>query len=102
MTVNSLPPADRLAISDKPTLMLEALPNGNFKVKSNSLDGDKVILAGEVLKVRWFEGRLRICRKDRLPDVGDPPRVPSDYDPYGPGQTDDDLLVEQETERADE
>ena len=102
MTTNSLPPADRLAISDKPTLALEALPNGNFKVKSNSLDGEKTILATEVLEVWWFEGRLQIARKERLPDAGDPPRLPSDYDPYGPGQTDDDLLVEQETEKADE
>ena len=102
MNIKSLPPADRLAISDKPTLVLEALPNGNFKVRSNSLGGDKVILAGEVLEVRWFEGRLRMARKDRLPDAGDPPRVPSDYDPYGPGQTDDDLPIEQEPEKVDE
>ena len=76
MTVNSLPPADRLAISDKPTLMLEHPPNGNFKVNSNSLDGEKTILANEVLEIRWFEGRLRITRKGRLPDAGDPPRLP--------------------------
>ena len=82
MNTNSLPRADRLAISDKPTLVLEALPNGNFKVKSNSLDGEKTILATEVLEVRSFEGRLRVAREDRLPDVGDPPRV--------------DLLVEQD------
>jgi hypothetical protein len=58
------------------------------KLKS-SLRG---ILADQVLEVRSFEGKIRIGRKARLPDAGDPSRVASDYDPY---QTDDDLLLEE-------
>lgn len=48
-----------------------------------------------MLEVRFLDGRIRIARKERLPNAGDPPRVPSTYDPYGPGETDDDLLIEE-------
>ena len=73
------------ALTDKATLVLEKLPDGKIKVTSNSFVEDKVVLPDQVLEVRHFEGKIRIARKDRLPDAGDPPRTPSTYDPYGGG-----------------
>jgi hypothetical protein len=93
MVENTLPAVEPLAVSDKCTLVLEKLADGKIRVTSTSLVEDKVILAGQVLEARSLDGRIRLARKERLPDAGDPPRVPSDYDPY---QTDDDLLVEQD------
>ena len=82
---NSLASADRLALTDKATLVLEKLPDGKIKATSNSFDEPKVIGVDQVLEARFFEGKVRIARKERLPDAGDPPRTPSTYDPYGPG-----------------
>ena len=77
--------ADRLALTDKATLVLEKLPDGKIKVNSNSFEEARFILPDQVLEVRHFEGKIRIARKDRLPDAGDPPRTPGTYDPYGVG-----------------
>jgi hypothetical protein len=88
----NLPIVDRFALTDGTKLVLEKLADGKIRVTSSSFVEEKVILADQVLEVRSFEGKIRIGRKARLPDAGDPPRVASDYDPY---QTDDDLLVEE-------
>ena len=92
MVENTLPVVEPLAITDRATLVLEKLADGKIRVTSTSLVEDKVVLPGQVLEIRSLDGRIRISRKERLPDAGDPPRVPNDYDPY---QTDDDLLVEE-------
>ncbi len=64
---------------------------GAIRVTSLSFKEGVVILPNQVLEVRNLDGRVRISRKERHPDAGDPPRTPSDYDSY---QSDDDLLVE--------
>ena len=84
-TPERLAPADRLALTDGTKIVLEKLPEGKIKVNSNSFIEDKVVLPDQVLEVRHLEGKIRIARKDRLPDAGDPPRTPSTYDPYGDG-----------------
>ncbi len=72
-------------------LVLEKIADGKISFTSTSLVEEKVILAGQVLEARSFDGRIRHRAQGAAPDAGDPPRVPSDYDPY---QTNDDLLVE--------
>ena len=94
---NTLPAVDQLGLSDGTKLVLEKLADGKIRVTSSSLVEDKVILPDQVLEVRSPDGRIRVARRGRLPDAGDPPRVPSGYDPY---QTDDDLLVEDVAEKA--
>lgn len=44
MTKNTLPSADRLALSDKCTLVLEKLADGKITLTSTSLVEDKVVL----------------------------------------------------------
>ena len=41
--------------------------------------------APEVLEIRVVDGQLRLARKERFHDDGDPPV--ERYDPYGPGVT---------------
>jgi hypothetical protein len=74
---------DKLALTDKLTLVLERLADGKIRATSNSFVEDKVILPDQVLEVRSFEGKLRIARKAREYDDGDPKPEPSTYDPYG-------------------
>jgi hypothetical protein len=74
---------EKLATSDKATIVIERLLNGNMRVTSGSWDGEKVILRDQVLEVRNVDGRLHIARKPREHDEWDP-FVPA-YDPYGPG-----------------
>jgi hypothetical protein len=93
MVKNTLPVVEPLALTDGTKLVLEKLADGKIKVTSASFVEENVILADQVLEVRFFEGKIRIARKERLPDANDPPRVPSMDDPYQP---DDDLLVEQD------
>ena len=73
---NSLASADRLALTDKATLVLEKLPDGKIRATSNSFDDVKVVMPDQVLEVRFFEGKIRIARKERLPDAGNPPHIP--------------------------
>jgi hypothetical protein len=91
MVENTLPAVEPLAVTDKCTPVLEKLAHGKVRRTSTSLVEDKVVLADQVPEIRSLDGRLRIARRERHPNAGDPPRVPSDYDPY---QTDDGLLVE--------
>lgn len=96
------PRAERVALADKMTLVLERLPDGKIRVKSNSINGGNdpaIVLKGEILEIRAMDTGLRVARKDRLPDAGDPPIAP--YDPYGPGATDDDLLIESDASHGD-
>ena len=74
-----------MALTDKVTLVLEKLPDGKIKATSNSFDDAKVVMPDQVLEAQFFEGKIRIARKERWPDAGNPPRTPSTYDPYGPG-----------------
>jgi hypothetical protein len=76
------------ATTEKTTLVLEKLPDGKIRATSNSFVEEKVILPDQVLAARSIDGRIRIARKDREYDDGDPKPVPSTLDPYGPG-TDD-------------
>lgn len=91
MTDQGLPAVEPLSLSDKCTLVLEKLADGKIRVTSSSLVDDKVILPDQVLEVRSLDGRMRVARKARLPDAGDPPKTPSTYDPYG---DDDEIAVE--------
>jgi hypothetical protein len=75
---------EKLATSEKTTIVLQREVGGKIRVTSGSWDGEKVILKGEVLEVRNVDGRLHVARKARKPDEWDPPIEP--YDPYEPGQ----------------
>jgi hypothetical protein len=56
---------ERLATSDKVTLVIERLLNGNMRVTSGFWVNEKVILRDEVLEVRNVDGRLHVARKPR-------------------------------------
>ncbi len=74
---------EKLATSDKASIIVERQPDGKMRVTSGSWDGEKVILRDQVLEVRNVDGRLHIARKPRGYDEWDPYVPPSD--PYGPG-----------------
>jgi hypothetical protein len=81
---------EKLATSEKTTIVIDRQPNGGMRVTSGSWDGERVILKDQVLKVRNVDGRLHVARKAKKPDEWDPP-----YKPYGPGQpVTDDAIVE--------
>jgi hypothetical protein len=73
---------EKLATSEKATIVIERQPDGKMRVTSGSWDGEKVILKDQVLEVRCVDGRLHIARKPRQYDEWDPYVPP--YDPYGP------------------
>ena len=66
---------EKLATSDKATIVIERQSDGKMRVTSGSWDGEKVILRDQVLEVRNVGGRLHIARK---------PRQYDEWDPYGP------------------
>jgi hypothetical protein len=74
---------ERLATSEKTTLVIARELDGKMLVTSGSWEGEKVFARGEVLEVRNVDGRLHVARKPRQHDEWDPPIAP--YDPYGPG-----------------
>jgi hypothetical protein len=74
---------EKLATSDKVSLIIERQPDGKMRVTSGSWDGEKVFFRDQVLEVRSVEGRLHVARKPRHHDQWDPYIPP--YDPYGPG-----------------
>ena len=74
---------EKLATSDKISIVVERQPDGKLRVTSGSWDGEKVILHDQVLEVRNVDGRLHIARKPREYDERGPYVPP--YDPYGPG-----------------
>ena len=47
---------EKLATSDKATIVIERQPDGKMRVTSGSWDGEKVILRDQVLEVRNVEG----------------------------------------------
>ena len=59
---------ERLATSEKTTLVCERQPDGKIRVTSGSWDHEKVILPDQVLEVRNVDGRLHIARKPRRHD----------------------------------
>jgi hypothetical protein len=75
---------ERLATSDKTTIVIERQPDGKMRVASCSWDGEKVFLKDQVLEVRHAvpDARLHVARKTEHHDDWDPP-IPV-YDPYGP------------------
>ena len=75
---------ERLATSDKTTIVIEKQPDGKMRVTSGSWDGEKVFLKDRVLEVEHAvpDARLHVARKTKAPDEWDPP-LPV-YDPYGP------------------
>jgi hypothetical protein len=72
---------EKLATSDKATIVVERLTDRKMRVTSGSWDGEKVILRDQVLEVRNVDGRPHIARKQRKPNEWDPPIEP--YDPCG-------------------
>jgi hypothetical protein len=72
---------EKLATSDKATIVVERQPDGKMRVTSGSWDGEKVILRDQVLEVRNVDGRPHIACKPRHQDEWDPPI--ERYDPYG-------------------
>jgi hypothetical protein len=71
---------EKLATSDKATIVIERQPGGKMRVTSGSWDGEKVILRDQVLEVHNVEGgctsRESLCTTDK----GNP-----QIEPYGPG-----------------
>jgi hypothetical protein len=64
---------EKLATSDKATIVIERQSDGKMRVTSGSWDGEKVILRDQMLEVRNVEGRLHIARKPRHHDEWNPP-----------------------------
>ena len=86
---------ERLATSEKLTIVVAREIDGKMRVTSGSWEGEKVFYKDQVLEVRNVDGRLHLARKVRNPNEWDPPIEP--YDPYGPGtgvSADADLLHE--------
>jgi hypothetical protein len=78
---------EKLATSDRITIVIERQPDGKMRVTSASWDGEKVLMRDQVLEVRYAtgDGRLYIARKVKHHDDWDPPIAA--YDPFGPGVT---------------
>jgi hypothetical protein len=70
---------EKLATSDKATIVIERLTDGKMRVTSGSWDGVKVILRDQVPEVRNVEGRPHVARK-RLHHDQENPQIA----PYGP------------------
>jgi hypothetical protein len=73
--------AEKLATSDKTTIVIERQPDGKMRVTSGSWDGEKIIFRDQVLEVRHAvpDARLHVARKTKAPDDWDPPH--ESYDP---------------------
>jgi hypothetical protein len=88
---------ERLATSDKTTIVIERQPDGKMRVTSGSWDGEKVFLKDRVLKV-WHanaDARLHVARKTKAPDDWDPPYECYDpMTPYGPGGVASDEFID--------
>jgi hypothetical protein len=83
---------ERLATSDKCTIVVEKQPDGKMRVTSGSWDGEKVFLKDQVLEVRHAvpDAGLHVARKTKAPDEWDPAIEP--YDPDGPGTSSDEFI----------
>jgi hypothetical protein len=67
---------EKLATSDKVTIVIERQPNGKMRVTSGSWVGEKVILRDQVLEVRNVDNRLHVARKERRRTSGTRPMSP--------------------------
>jgi hypothetical protein len=56
---------EKLATSDKVTIVVERESDGKMRVTSASWDGEKVILRDQVHEVRKVDGQLHIARGGR-------------------------------------
>jgi hypothetical protein len=72
---------EKVATSDKATIVFEKQPDVKMRVTSGPWDGDKVILRDQVVEGRNVDGRLHIARKERHHYDWDPYVPP--YYPYG-------------------
>ncbi len=77
------PVFERLATCDSITIVVERMPDGKMRVKSNTSDLERTFSPDQVLEIRNASGVLHVARKAKHPDAWDPPVEP--YDPYGPG-----------------
>jgi hypothetical protein len=68
---------ERLATSDKTTIVIERQSDGKMRVTSGSWDGEKVFLRISA-RGPQVDGRLHVARKTRHPDECDPPIAPYD------------------------
>jgi hypothetical protein len=84
---------ERLATSEKTTIVVERAPDGKMRVISGPWDGEKVILKDQVLEIRNVQQPVHVARKTRHHDDLDPPVEP--YHPREQGQcvTDDTHFV---------
>jgi hypothetical protein len=74
---------EKLATSDKTTIVIERLPDGKMLVTSGSCDREKLILRDQALELRNVAGRVHIASKPRrLQRVG--PGCPTQH-PHRPG-----------------
>ena len=85
---------ERLATSDKTTIVIERQPDGKMRVTSVSWDGEKIFLRDQVIEVRHAnaDSRLHVSCKTKAPDDWDPPY--ESYDPYGPGGVASDEFID--------
>jgi hypothetical protein len=63
---------EKLATSDKATIVIERQPDGKMRVTSGSWDGEKVFSRDQVLEVRKVDGRLHVARKPLHHRQGEP------------------------------
>jgi hypothetical protein len=68
---------DRLATSEKTTIVVERAPGGKMRVTSGSWGRREGDLRDQVPDVPNVNNRLHIARKPRKPDESDPPIEPS-------------------------
>jgi len=68
---------EKLATSDKATIVIERQPDGKMRVTSGSWDGEKAFSRDQVLEVRKVDGRLHIARGGRARGA----RKPGERDP---------------------
>ena len=61
---------ERLATSDKSTIVIERQPDGKMRVTSGSWDGEKVLLKDQVLKARTLTGCLLASQNPAPGPVG--------------------------------
>jgi hypothetical protein len=66
---------EKLATSDRITIVIERQPDGKMRVTSGSWDGEKVLSRDRVLEARYAsaDSRLHIGRKMKAPDDWDRP-----------------------------
>jgi hypothetical protein len=61
---------EKLATTEKSTLVVAREVDGKMRVTSGSWEGEKVFFKDEVLEVRNVDGRLHVARKPRHHDNG--------------------------------